>query len=245
MTDARLPSRWLLHPTYEALSDRAWRVHTSALMWACEQGTDGEIPARTLRLLHPDGGTTEDARELIASGLWKETDAGWLVTDWGKSQSLAADVERQRERNRLKQRAHRERVAAASQPGDNPDDVTGYVSGESLRQGEARRGEDSEERGTRARESEAPIAEEHPKTPNARRALTRIRLERHLQLTVDELVEHALRLGHGDPWAGYLEINLRTEAALVGARNPRAVLTKRLNEPAPPPSPYRLKEVIG
>ena len=40
MTDARLPSRWLTDPDLDALTDRAWRVHTSALMWSAEQGTD-------------------------------------------------------------------------------------------------------------------------------------------------------------------------------------------------------------
>ena len=53
MTDARLPGRWLMNMKIAALSDRAWRVFTSALMWSTEQGTDGEIPPLALRFLYP------------------------------------------------------------------------------------------------------------------------------------------------------------------------------------------------
>ena len=47
MTDARLPGRWLNDPTLDALTDRLWRVHSGALMWSNEHGTDGLIPRRT------------------------------------------------------------------------------------------------------------------------------------------------------------------------------------------------------
>jgi hypothetical protein len=86
---------------------------------------------------------------------------------------------------------------------------------------------------------------DHPNLAHARRALTELRSDRRLPLAIDELILHAARLGHGDPWAGYLEIKLRTEAAIVGARSPRAVLLKRLEEPAPPPPKYPAREVVG
>ena len=68
MTDARLPGRWLTDPHLEALSDRLWRVHTGALMWSAEQGTDGLLPRRTLRLLHPEIATLDDAQALVDHG---------------------------------------------------------------------------------------------------------------------------------------------------------------------------------
>jgi hypothetical protein len=45
MTDARLPDKWLLSPTLDALSHPAWRVWARALMWCNQQGADDEIPA--------------------------------------------------------------------------------------------------------------------------------------------------------------------------------------------------------
>lgn len=143
MTDARLPGRRLTDPNLEALSDRLWRVHTGALMWSAEQGTDGLIPRRTLRLLHPEIATLDDAATLVDSELWTVDGEDFRVRDWARSQSLAADIEHQRERNRLKQRAYRERANSERVPGDVTEDVTGYVPGESLRQGEDRRGEAS------------------------------------------------------------------------------------------------------
>lgn len=146
MTDARLPGRWLTDPHLEALSDRLWRVHTGALMWSAEQGTDGLIPRRTLRLLHPEIATADDARALVDAGLWAVDGDEFQVLDWARSQTLAADIEHQRERNRQKQRAHRARLNAERANRDVTDDVTGYVPGESQRLGEDRLGEASSSR---------------------------------------------------------------------------------------------------
>lgn len=112
MTDARLPGRWLTDPEFLDLNDRLWRVHTSALMWSAEQGTDGAIPRRVLRLLHPDGATIEDARALVASGLWSSRDDDYAVTEWAPVQSLAADVERGRAQGRERQAKHRAKARA-------------------------------------------------------------------------------------------------------------------------------------
>lgn len=135
MTDARLPSRWLNSPTHDQLSDRAWRVHTYALMWSNEQGTDGLIPTRTLRLLHPDGATTDDASELVRLGLWERRGDDFAVADWVRSgQELAAKVEWQRERNRRKNQAlrdrEREQRVTGHEPGHEPGHVTGHVGGQ-------------------------------------------------------------------------------------------------------------------
>lgn len=143
MTDARLPGRWLTDPSLEALSDRLWRVHTGALMWSAEEGTDGLIPRRTLRLLHPEIATADDAHALVDAGLWAVDGDEFQVLGWARSQTLAADIEHQRERNRQKQRAHRARLNAERSNAGVTDDVTGYVPGESLRQGEDRLGEAS------------------------------------------------------------------------------------------------------
>ena len=55
MVDARLPARWLQMMQFDALSDEAWRVFTGGLMWCVANGTDGHVPARYLKVLHPGG----------------------------------------------------------------------------------------------------------------------------------------------------------------------------------------------
>ncbi|WP_430645344.1 hypothetical protein [Agromyces sp. GXS1127] len=130
MTDARLPGRWLVDPTIRTLGADRWTVFSWALMWSAEQGTDGLIPSHMLPLLHPSGATTKDAEALVSLGLWEVEGDGYRVREWGRTQSLAADVEHQRERNRRKQQAFRERAR-------QQEDVTGYVTGESPRRGEA------------------------------------------------------------------------------------------------------------
>lgn len=146
MTDARLPSRWLTDPALDALSDRLWRVHTSALMWCAEHGTDGQVPTRSLRLLHPDGATVEDAQGLVDAGLWMaNAEDGYEVADWGRSQSLAADVEAARAAHRERQARYRARLAASAADSEVTHHVTRHATGDvtqqSLRRGEARRGE--------------------------------------------------------------------------------------------------------
>jgi hypothetical protein len=151
MTDARLPGRWLTDPTLDAISDRLWRVHSNALMWSAEQGTDGLIPRTTLRLLHPEAATPEDARGLVTAGLWTAEGTAYRVLQWEQTQTMAAVVEHQRERNRLKNQALRDRErqkrAHPTPPPVEPSPVTGHVTGYAGgqdRQGQDRSGQASE-----------------------------------------------------------------------------------------------------
>ncbi|HEX8095073.1 hypothetical protein [Jatrophihabitans sp.] len=149
MVDARLPEHWLYEPRTDLLSDRAWRTFTGSLMWSNSQGTDGRLPATSLRFLYPHGVDEATAAELITAGKWERlSDGGYRVLHWAKSQSLAADVERQRERNRANQQAKRDRerqargassasASNADLPDDVPDDDSGYAGGQ------ARQGKDS------------------------------------------------------------------------------------------------------
>lgn len=134
MTDARLPGRWLTDPNLEALSDRLWRVHTGALMWSAEQGTDGLIPRRTLRLLHPDAATSDDATTLVSEGLWAVEGDGFRVLDWENSQSLDADVKRRRELDRERKRRQRSKANVTR---DSMRDESRDVRRESSRRGES------------------------------------------------------------------------------------------------------------
>lgn len=112
MTDARLPGRWLGKILFDDLSDPAWRVFTSALMWCAEQGTDGRVPSRYLRQLHPSGEHAAAFAELARAGVWKRTPDGYELIDWSGDlgQSTAEQVERYRANNR--ERVARSRARA-------------------------------------------------------------------------------------------------------------------------------------
>ncbi len=75
----------------------------------------------------------------------------------------------------------------------------------------------------------SPTGTNHQNEPFARSALTTLRTERRLPLSIDELLTRAYTLGNGDPWDGYLRIKQATEAALTGARDAAAVLRARLD----------------
>lgn len=117
MTDSRLPGRWLIDPTMDGLSDRAWRTFTGSLMWSNEAGTDGAVPARQLRLVHPLGVDATTTQELVDAGLWSRTGDGIRVENWVENgQEFAAVVRAQREKARLRQQKHRQRVRSEVAP---------------------------------------------------------------------------------------------------------------------------------
>ena len=141
MADARLQSHWLNNPEFDDLSDAAWRVLTGALMWSNGRGTDGLIPTRYLRMLHPDGELPEAFRQLEVAGLWIKTATGYQLVEWVKvlGQSTAETVEHNKEMNRMKQQKWRDeqsKKAGRTSPAFSPtptsdvtDHVTGYVTG--------------------------------------------------------------------------------------------------------------------
>lgn len=136
MTDSRLPDSWLLNPTLDKLSHEAWRFFTRALMYCNQQGTDGEIETLYLRYVWPYGDPSEHLLELIESGWLVETEKGFLIPDWvGKNQSLASEVEANKENNRLRQKRSREKKRA-SENRSVTRDVTRDV-------GQDRRGQDT------------------------------------------------------------------------------------------------------
>lgn len=80
-------------------------------MWCNKHGTDGHVPARYTRYLHPDGADHPAFLELIEAGLWAPCDDGYQLVGWANDlhQSTAAEVEKYKESARQRQRAYRER----------------------------------------------------------------------------------------------------------------------------------------
>ncbi|GAA1209187.1 hypothetical protein F6W70_15420 [Microbacterium maritypicum] len=65
-------------------------------------------------------------------------------------------------------------------------------------------------------------------TISARRKLTALRRDRALPIELDELMQHAARLGDGDLLAGYQIVERVTERTLDGTTDPAAALRARL-----------------
>lgn len=129
MVDARLPSEWLGSIRIDNLSDRAFRVLAGALMWCNGQGTDGVIPARYSRYLHPDGEDAEAFGELVRAGLWDHVDDGFRLVGWSTTlrQSTAEEVRRYREGAKRRQKEYRDRQRHGRAV-EEPDDVTRNVT---------------------------------------------------------------------------------------------------------------------
>lgn len=154
MTDARLKSEWLNAMRFDALTDAAWRVFTGALMWSVDNGTDGAIPTRYLRMLHPDGAKPDAFAEIEKAGLWVATKDGFQLDDWDGAlgQSTAAQVAAYKENAMKRARAYRERERAKlTKPKTNQPPVTGDVTrdvrehvGEGKGEGEGKGSKESE-----------------------------------------------------------------------------------------------------
>jgi hypothetical protein len=149
VTDTRLPEHYLTSARLDGLSDHAFRVFINSLMWSVTHGTDGAVPRRALRWLHPDATSTPPAvDELVRAGLWAEAPDGWSIPDFLRHQSSAAEVRAGRDRaaaTKRRQRAHARddhslcspdncsvvrmsTVDKGSRPGGTPEDRTGQDS---------------------------------------------------------------------------------------------------------------------
>lgn len=178
MVDARLPAEWLGSIRIDGLTDRAFRILAGALMWCNGQGTDGAIPARYTKYLHPDGDDQAAFDELERAGIWKRDADGYLMTGWSDElrQSTAAEVTRYKEAARQRQRAYRERRRSETDAGASPPprpssvtrDVTRDKTGDvTANVGSGSSGDRQKKRGAYAtrdvtRDGSSPFCEKHP-----------------------------------------------------------------------------------
>lgn len=95
-----------------ALSDAAYRLHTSALAYSSRLLLDGLIPSSDVERLAPRFKQAV-VKELAAAGCWKPVDGGWQVV-WGlEDQRTRAQVETDRAANRERQEAFRLGISVA------------------------------------------------------------------------------------------------------------------------------------
>lgn len=141
MTDTRFPDRWLSDRRVLRLSDAAFRLFVTSLMWSVANRTDGWLDDDDLALIpRADPGCHE---ELAKAGLWQQDADRWLITVFADSQTSRSELDAlaaRRRSDRQRKAAQRLREAASRERSrDSP--------AESVRTGQARQGQDVQ-RGT-------------------------------------------------------------------------------------------------
>lgn len=84
-----LDDKFAEHPKVDKLSDAAFRLHVSGLLYCAAHTTDGRMtedrPARLVRKLKPAA-----LAELLEDGIWETTEDGYEIRDylqWNKSKA--------------------------------------------------------------------------------------------------------------------------------------------------------------
>lgn len=115
--DDRFPS----HRKIALLSDRAFRLHVSAICWCSENLTDGRITDRELKLIAHIRGLKATAKQLEDAGLWDRTDDGWVIHDFLDYNPSRTQVLAERKKNAERQERFRQRRNGKPVPPDGSD----------------------------------------------------------------------------------------------------------------------------
>ncbi|WP_405561891.1 hypothetical protein [Streptomyces sp. NBC_01180] len=133
----RLDDRFPSHRKVALLSDRAFRLHITALCWSSENLTEGKILDAELRVIAHIRNTKAAAKELEERGLWDRVEGGWELHDFLEYNPDKAKVQADRDSNAARQKAFRDRKKAereakkaGGESANNPDrnGVTAPVS---------------------------------------------------------------------------------------------------------------------
>ncbi|MFZ3546024.1 hypothetical protein ACODT3_10600 [Streptomyces sp. 4.24] len=108
----RLDDRFPSHRKVALLSDRAFRLHVTALCWSSENLTEGLIRDKELAVVARIRGLKGVAKELEDAKLWDRTEDGWVIHDYLVYQFSREQVLAEREGNAARQKAWRERKKA-------------------------------------------------------------------------------------------------------------------------------------
>lgn len=137
MTDARLPERWLNDRRLQRLSADHFRTFINTLLWSVANRTDGRIEREDVGLI--PHWSANAAKAFVSDGLFTPQPDGWLIADYGTTQTSRSDLEtleRIRARDRQKKQQRRAEIQSGSAaneqdlPGDLPGDIPGDGPGD-------------------------------------------------------------------------------------------------------------------
>lgn len=107
MTWLRIDDGFTEHPTIDALSAEAFKLHVAALCYCARNLTDGRVPKLAAMRLTATA-KARHADELATAGLWTPCPDGWVIRNYLEFNPSKENVERERRAARDRQRSHRE-----------------------------------------------------------------------------------------------------------------------------------------
>lgn len=110
MTWTKLDDTFVEHPKVVSLSDRAFRLHVSALVYSSRNLTDGHLEKRGISTLQAILGfrLNRFCEELVQNGNWIRTENGYLIHDFLDCNPTAEEVKKRREQAKKRMRTLRE-----------------------------------------------------------------------------------------------------------------------------------------
>lgn len=125
MTYARLDDVFPEHQKVEALSDRAFRLHVTALCYCSRNLTDGVLTERAVRAMCAAIKATirRHVGELIAAGLWGKASEGWVVHHFREWNPSAEEVKERRAAAKTRMADARALKRAQAQTGERSQNV--------------------------------------------------------------------------------------------------------------------------
>jgi hypothetical protein len=117
----KLDDRFPSHRKVALLSDRAFRLHVSAICWCAENLTDGRISDRELPLVAHIRGIKATAKQLEDAGVWDRIDDGWMIHDYLDYNPSREQVLLDRKKNAERQERFRRRKNGKPTPPPNGD----------------------------------------------------------------------------------------------------------------------------
>ncbi|MFF5609303.1 hypothetical protein ACFY65_23430 [Streptomyces cellulosae] len=117
----KLDDRFPSHRKIALLSDRAFRLHVSAICWCAENLTDGRISDRELALVTRVRGVKTTAKQLEDAGLWDRTEDGWVIHDYLDYNPSREQVLLERKKNAERQERFRRRKNGKPTPPNDGD----------------------------------------------------------------------------------------------------------------------------
>ncbi len=160
----KLDDRFPSHRKIALLSDRAFRLHVSAICWCSQNLTDGRISDRELTLVAHVRGLKATAKQLEEAGLWDRTEDGWVIHDFLEYNPSREQALAERKKNAARQERFRQKRNGKPLPPDGSD-APGTHDGDTT---EARRRHDGDTTATGKRHE----AEAEPQVNGFRNGVT-------------------------------------------------------------------------
>ncbi len=173
----KLDDRFPSHRKVALLSDRAFRLHISAICWCSENLTDGRISDRELPLVAHIRGLKATAKQLEDAGVWDRTDDGWEIHDFLDYNPSREQVLAERKKNAARQEAFRRRKNGKPVPPDGSDGPSSNGRSNGVtRTGETRDGDTTATRAQHDGDTTAhrmrPVSESDPQVSEIRHGVT-------------------------------------------------------------------------